>query len=110
MTVPVERPSGGIKFVICGSPNAGLVRSTFPRAKPGAPTKVPLDEITLSCSTHVCAWVRGVKANSHKTVRPADLRFLFRIFGMKRLVWEVVEVDRLFARESCSGKFIRGYD
>ena len=53
ISFPVDLPFGGIRLVMAVSLKLGLVRRTFPRAKPGAPTNVPLGAMTFICSIHV---------------------------------------------------------
>lgn len=54
-------PSGGRRLTMSGSPKFGAVRSTLPRAKPGAPVNVPFGLMTVNCSTQEWALVNEEK-------------------------------------------------
>ena len=67
--MPVGLPSVGISFCRLKSVKAGEVRGIKPRGYPGAPTKVPFDAMTESCSTH--EWASMVDVSSQMATRPA---------------------------------------
>jgi hypothetical protein len=60
---------------------SGAVRGENPRGYPGVPTNVPLDAMTVSCSTQVCAEIVDEQASSQKSDRPegsADVGFMIK--------------------------------
>jgi hypothetical protein len=69
-----------MRLTMVGSLNPGVPRKTFPRGKPGSPTKVPFGAMTINCSTQLCADANGAEA-----INPMRALLRIDLIGMASL-------------------------